>query len=49
MNNSSFAAQAVAKGPMTAAPPSQEGHGWLVVLNLAVVTFASVVETMFAV
>ncbi len=49
MSNSSFAAQAVAKGPMTAAPPSFDGHGWLVVLNLAAATFACVVAIMFAV
>ncbi|EZP57266.1 hypothetical protein [Sphingomonas sp. RIT328] len=49
MANSSFAAQAVAKGPMTAAPPSFDGHGWLVVLNLAAATFACVVAIMFAV
>ena len=49
MNNSSLAAQAVAKGPMTAAPPSFDGHGWLVVLNLAASTFACVVAIMFAV
>lgn len=49
MSNTSFAAQAVAKGPMTAAPPSFDGHGWLVVLNLAAATFATVIAIMFAV
>lgn len=48
-NSSSLAAQAVAKGPMTAAPPSFDGHGWLVVVNLAGATFACVVAIMFAV
>lgn len=49
MTNSSFAAQAVAGGPMTAAPPSFDGHGWLVVLNLAAATFATVIAIMFVV
>ncbi len=49
MQNSSFAAKAVAEGPPTLAPPSFDGHGWLVVLNLAVMTFATVVAVMFAV
>ena len=35
MDNASLATQAVANGPMTAAPPSFDGHGWLVVVNLA--------------
>ncbi|WP_203310507.1 hypothetical protein [Sphingomonas beigongshangi] len=48
MTNISFAAQAVAKGPMTAAPPSFDGHGWLVVINLAGMTFACIVAFMFA-
>jgi hypothetical protein len=49
MDNASFAARAVADGPPTVAPPSFDGHGWLVVLNLAVMTFATVVALMFAV
>ena len=49
MNNSSLAAQGVAKEPMTAAPPSLDGHGWLVVLNLAASTFSCVVALLFAV
>lgn len=48
MNNSSLAAQAVAKGPATLAPPSFDGHGWLVVVNLAGMSFAFIVATMFA-
>lgn len=38
MDNASFATQAVANGPMTSAPPSFQGHGWLMVINLAVMT-----------
>jgi len=48
-DNSSFAAQAVANGPMTLAPPSFDGHGWLVVVNLAGMTAVCVVAAMFAV
>lgn len=49
MVNSSLAAQAVAGGPATVAPPSFDGHGWLVVINLACMTFATVVALMFAI
>lgn len=45
MDNSSLAAQAVAGGPHTAAPPSFDGHGWLVVINLVVMTGALVMAT----
>lgn len=38
MSNTSLAAQAVIGGPQTAAPPSFDGHGWLVVVNLTVFT-----------
>ena len=48
MSNTSLAAQAVAKGPATLAPPSFDGHGWLVVINLAGMTFACIVAIMFA-
>lgn len=48
MSNSSFAAQAVAGGPMTVAPPSFDGHGWLVVINLAWFTAGFVLFTMLA-
>ena len=48
MSNTSFAVQAVAKGPMTLAPPSFNGHGWLVVLNLAGFTAGFVVALMLA-
>ncbi len=48
MSNSSLAAQAVANGPMSAAPPSFDGHGWLVVINLAVFTAAALVCAMAA-
>lgn len=49
MSKDSFAAQAVANGPMTLAPPSFDGHGWLVVINLAGMTAVFVVAAMFAV
>ena len=48
MNSSSLAAQAVANGPMTAAQPSFNGQGWLVVINLAVFTAAALVCAMAA-
>jgi hypothetical protein len=48
MNNSSFAVQAVAKGPMTVAPPSFDGHGWLVVINLAGFTSGFIISLMLA-
>ncbi|MBM6576335.1 hypothetical protein KCP91_08115 [Microvirga sp. SRT01] len=46
MQNSSFAAQAVADGPQTIAPPSFNGMGWLVVTNLAVMTIATLIGIM---
>jgi hypothetical protein len=46
MSNSSLAAQAVAQGPMTAAPPSFDGHGWLVVINLAGMTTCTLIAVM---
>jgi len=46
MSNTSFAAQAVANGPRTIAQPSFEGMGWLVVINLAVMTIATLVGMM---
>jgi hypothetical protein len=46
MSNSSLAAQAVADGPMTVAPPSFDGHGWLVVLNLGAMTAAFMIAMM---
>ncbi|SDA14876.1 hypothetical protein [Sphingomonas sp. NFR15] len=49
MTNESIAAAAVASGPRTAAPPSFDGHGWLVVINLAFMTAAFVLFTMLAV
>ena len=45
MNSSSFAARAVAEGPHTLAPPSFDGHGWLVVVNLVVMTGAMVMAS----
>lgn len=48
MSNGSFAAQSVARGPMTVAPPSFDGHGWLVVLNLAGFTAGFVISLMVA-
>lgn len=47
--NSSFAVQSVARGPMTVAPPSFNGHGWLVVVNLAGFTAGFVIATMLAI
>lgn len=44
-----LAAEAVASGPATVAPPSFDGHGWLVVLNLAIMTAACVLATMMVV
>lgn len=46
--NISYAAQAVARGPMTVAPPSFNGHGWLVVVNLAGFTAGFIISTMLA-
>ena len=46
MNESSLAAQAVASGPGTVAPPSFDGHGWLVALNMGAMTFAFVAGLM---
>lgn len=40
MANSSFAARMVADGPATLAPPSFEGMGWLVALNMGIMTIA---------
>lgn len=44
--NSSFAARAVAAGPQTLAPPSFNGMGWLVVINLAMMTIATLIGVM---
>lgn len=49
MTNSSLAAQAVAQGPQTIAQPSFEGMGWLVVINLACMTIATLIGLMVAV
>ena len=49
MSNVSIAAEAVANGPRTLAPPSFDGHGWLVVVNLAFMTACFVLFTMLAV
>ena len=46
MNSPSLAAQAVANGPMTVAPPSFQGHGWLVVANLTTMTAATLIAAM---
>lgn len=45
-NDMSLAAQAVAAGPQTVASPSFDGHGWLVVLNMAAMTAATVIGLM---
>lgn len=44
--NSTFAARAVEAGPQTLAPPSFNGMGWLVVINLAVMTIATLIGIM---
>lgn len=49
MSNTSYAAQAVAHGPQTIAQPSFNGMGWLVVINLACMTIATMVGLMVAV
>lgn len=49
MDLRSFAAQAIAFGPRTLAPPSFEGHGWLVVVNMMATTTASILGAMLAV
>lgn len=46
MTNNSLAAQAVANGPMSAAPPSFDGHGWLVVTNIAGMTTCTLIAVM---
>ena len=48
MRTASLATQAVANGPMSAAPPSFDGHGWLVVINLAIFTAGALVCAMAA-
>lgn len=46
MANSSFAARMVADGPATLAPPSFEGMGWLVAINMGIMTIAFLGGTM---
>lgn len=46
MDNISLAAKAVAMGPGTPAPPSFDGHGWLVAINLAVFTAGAIIGAM---
>lgn len=46
MAKSSFAARMVADGPATLAPPSFEGMGWLVALNMFFMTIAFLGGTM---
>ena len=48
MANDSYAVRAVANGPMTAAPPSFDGQGWLVVINLTIMTTVAILATMLA-
>jgi len=45
---SSLAAQAIQQGPGTVAPPSFDGHGWLVVINMVVSTVGSILAGMLA-
>lgn len=47
MPDNSLAARAVAQGPLTVAPPSFDGHGWLVVINLAFFTAMAVIAASF--
>lgn len=42
----SFATQSVRRGPHTAAPPSFNGHGWLVVWNLSWMTVTALTAAM---
>lgn len=42
----SLAAKAVAEGPASLAPPSFDGHGWLVVANLTVMSAATLIALM---
>lgn len=46
MNDTSLAAQAVASGPGSVAPPSFEGQGWLVALNMGAMTYATIAGMM---
>lgn len=46
MVNASYAARAVSQGPATVAPPSFDGHGWLVVLNMAAMSAATLIALM---
>jgi len=46
MAANSYAAKAVAQGPATVAPPSFDGHGWLVVANLTVMSAATLIALM---
>lgn len=49
MSNDSIAAEAVASGPRSAARASFDGHGWLVVVNLAFMTTCFILFSMLAV
>lgn len=44
----SFAVQAIERGPRTIAPPSFEGHGWLVVINIVMTTAPAILALMLA-
>ena len=46
MTDNSYAAQAVARGPMTIAPPSFDGVGWLVVANMWTLTAGFLIALM---
>jgi hypothetical protein len=46
VSNASFAARSVAQGPQTLAPPSFNGMGWLVIINLAMMTIATLIGIM---
>ncbi|WP_174297329.1 hypothetical protein [Sphingomonas bacterium] len=44
--STSYAAQSVRQGPHTLAPPSFDGHGWLVALNMGVMAWATTIAAM---
>ena len=49
MANTSFAVRSIAEGPQTIAPPSFNGMGWLVAINMGVMTIAFLTGIMVVV
>ncbi|MFC4255376.1 hypothetical protein GRI97_08055 [Altererythrobacter xixiisoli] len=45
----SFAQRSIVQGPLTVAPPSFDGHGWLVAINMAWMTAGFLLFTMLAI